>query len=188
MKFNQLIIGSVLGTCTLLAGCNSVDSTFNSIWPGNRAAVVSQNNENILSQLIVLNKAEVASADLALAKSSNKTVRQYAIFIKAEHTRNLQKTLSLSRKTGIKPMMNITAQNLQNHGNQELANLRTLNNANFDRTFINASVQDHQTALNLLDQDIAQSTNAQLTAFLKETRIHVAHHLERARAIQNALG
>jgi len=113
---------------------------------------------------------------------------RYATFLETQHTANLQKTLSLGKKLGVTDESSPLSLRLKKNGQQELNQLRSLNQSAFDRSYINAMVKGHQDAITFLDQAIAKSTNAVLTQHLQSTRAHVKIHLEKALMLQQKLG
>ncbi|MFZ4076504.1 MAG: DUF4142 domain-containing protein, partial [Legionellaceae bacterium] len=130
---------------------------------------------------------EIAAADVAKMKSQNTAVKNYARYLHAQHTKCLHDVMALSRKQKINPVMNTTAVKLQHDAHEELTRLKALKKADFDRVYINDAIQDHEAALRLIDHDIAQATNADLVQALKDIRIHVAMHLQKAKAVMQQL-
>ncbi len=188
MKYTKPLLRSALATCVILAaaGCQTLDSTFSTITKPVQVATV-ETNDTIISQLIVLNKSEVEQSKIALKKAHHHRVKAYAAKMNRAHSMGLKETMRVSQQTGIKPVMNITSQNLQNQNNLQLAGLNLLSGNAFDKAYIDNQVTDHQAALTQIDEDMKLSTNPKLTKLLKDTRHHVVRHLEAAKKIQKAL-
>ena len=126
MKYGKPMLTGVLSACALLVGCQSVDSplssTLNALGKPLQVTV-AQTNETIVSQLITLNKTEIAMGQLAAGRAHHRSVKRYAATMEHEHGMALKQTMHVSHKTGIKPAMNVTSQNIQNEGNQQIASL-----------------------------------------------------------------
>lgn len=190
MKTKQ-ILSCVPFMFVLVTGC-TWDSTspINPLWPATtmkHALYGTQANGEIIQDMIVLNKAEVASAKVAKQRAQNPEVRRFATMLHTSHSKCLYKLRRLSHRTKITPVMSTSAQSFEQHGKQELAQLQAVPSNAFDRTYIEHAIQDHRTTLSTIDQGILQSSNAHLTKLLKEARQHVAMHLQKAEAIQKNL-
>lgn len=147
----------------------------------------TQSEGNLLGTLVVLNKNEIAAANLAINKTTNNDVKNFASFMITEHTDNLDKTESLSSKLGIKITDNAVATTLKNKGVQELASLNKLQGKAFDKAYIGAMVTGHQEALNLVNTLIEKASNPLIKQLLEKTKLHVEHHLEKAQAVEKYL-
>lgn len=138
---------------------------------------------DILEDIMVLDKSEIKAASLAQSMATKASVKQYANLLKQAHTQNLHQAKRLSRQIGA-PIKSTESVRLENHAKEELQHLQSQTGADFDKAFIKGMIQDHKTALGIIDQDIASSNNAKLTKFLQETRKHVHMHLVKAQTIQ----
>lgn len=186
MKYVKPLLGGVLGTCVLLAGCHTWDSTLNTFKNPLNVAVV-QTQQNVLALVMAIHKGEIAVSKLAIAKAHHRSVKRFAEFTHHEHSVGLKKAMHFSRETGIQPVEGMAAKNVQNHGAQELASLKMLSGNAFDKAYIDDQVNDHADAVRILDEDIRMSTDPKLTALLKNARHHVMMHLEKAKMIQKEL-
>lgn len=152
------------------------------------SAAQKKKDGQIIAILVALNNNEIAGSQEALQKTSNHSVKRYASMLQREHTKNLNKTLKLSQELGIAPVPASTASTIQRDGKKEMKTLNALNGSNFDVTYINDMVRDHQAALNLIDNNLLKNvTNPVLKAQLERTRPHIAAHLEKAQKIQQQL-
>lgn len=186
MKIKPMII-AVPVMFTLLTGCtwDSQNPNLGSLWPfkHNNILNVASNGE-IIQELITINKTEITLLQFAKTHSSCPKIRKLAALLQKEHTRNLRTVQHLSHQTKIAPVMNAMSTHIEHQGRRELAELKTLHNDDFNRAFLRDMISDHQSAIQIIDSDIMQSTNAQLTAYLKTTREHVVMHLHKIEALQ----
>jgi putative membrane protein len=133
-----------------------------------------------LGVLNAINEHEIAAARQALDKNVQGDVAAYAQQMIDEHTRNREQTAALQ------PDMQAPAARQQAaKGEQKREQLAGRDGDAFGRAYIDAMVTDHQEALAALDnQLIPAAQSPEVAAHLRQTREHVAHHLERARELQ----
>lgn len=189
-KFSFLLLSSVIvslfiGTFLFAVKSNAGNTTTH------KSLSVKENDKQdgeIIATLIVLNKNEIALAKEALIKVRNPAVRKYAHLLKREHTKNLNQTLKLSKKTDINPVETATVITLKQDGEKELLALSSLKAKSFEEAYVNAMVKEHTAALNLIDDNLLINvTNPALKAQIEATRPHIASHLEKAKELQNEL-
>jgi len=149
---------------------------------------VTPKDNEIIGVLMVLNKNEIAVANAVLKKTSNPVIIKYARMLKKEHTKNLNKTLRISKKIGAMPIESAVSKKLQRHGEDELRVLSTLQGQPLDKKFISLMVKDHSDALHLIDTKLLKYvSNPMLKEQIIATRPHIAKHLEDAKQIQMSL-
>ncbi len=183
----KAILTLIICSSSLLAGCNT---TFNNPFNAHGPMVVSakHSNSDIISDLIVLNKNEIAASRLAESRTTNHEVRHLAKEMVHAHTKNLEQTLRLSKKIHAHQEVNNVSSHLQNEGAKEREILKGLNGSAFDKHYVNAMIRDHEEALRLIDHTLmTHSTNPLLTKHLEATRQHVMMHLEQFRAAHKQL-
>ncbi len=185
MKSKQLLIG-LFSSLFLLAGCTNDDLSLNDLWPFESHSLttgVTKTNADILGEIITVDKTEIASAEYAQKKAQHPKVKRFAAYLHHGHNKNLHEALKLSRTTGIAPTLDATAIKIQNGGQTEVEHLKSLDKSEFDKVYLTDSVKGHEDGLKLIDKDIAASTDAKVTSFLKETRKLVAAHLHKAKKL-----
>ena len=148
----------------------------------------AKTNGQIIKVAMVADQGEIAEAKLAERKAVCMKVKRYARYLQQQHTAGLHCIMKVSHKTHIKPESSRLAQDLQQHNANELKMLKASSRQDFDKNYMNATVQDHQDALNFLDNAIKESTNPMLTKDLKIGRQHIAAHLEKAKKLQQEIG
>lgn len=186
MKIRTLL-PLTLTTIVLASGCglNSSATDNNGMMNYNSStSMQNQKEADALAIVMTINNNEINSARVALAKSSNPMVRNYAKFLENQHTKNLQETVNLSHKLNIAPQKNKIALMLQNKGAQEVTMLNSLSGSALDKAYINAMVKDHAEGLQVIDHLLNKVTNPMVRNHLMMTRSHVAMHLKEARKIQ----
>ncbi len=150
------------------------------------AATASQQQEDgaIVASIVALNHNEINAARLALHKTKNPIVIQFAKMMIAQHTESLNATLKLAHSLKIKMVNTSEVMQLQANGRAGLKKLSTLKGSAFDKAYINAMVAGHENALQLIDTLSSQTSNTTLQNHLAMTRKVVEHHLAMAKEDQ----
>ncbi len=186
MKYVKPLLSGILGTCVLLAGCNTLDSTMNSITSPLKAPMV-QTKEHVVAFVMAIHKAEMAESKLAMVKAHHRSVKRYAHHTYKQHMMGLKRVTHFAHEHNIKPVDGMAATNVETQGKLQMAGLKMLSGNAFDKTFIDYEVKDHTAALRMIDERIQKSTDKDITEMLKKVRHHVAEHLEKAKMIQKEL-
>lgn len=180
MKYG-IPLGCLFSASILLTACQT--STFMSSGLGMRPT-----NGQIVKDVMVADHGEIATAKIATHRSMNRTVRRYATYLYNEHTRCAHKIAKLAKKAKIHPEDSAYAKEIHAYYADEKKSLEAAPRREFDKTYINATIKDHQHALDFIDRSINDSTNEMLTADLKKARVHIANHLAKAQHIKQQMG
>lgn len=137
-----------------------------------------------LGLLSVINKAEINAGQLAAKQATGASAKNYAQLMIKEHTDNEAKLMAW------KPdMSSAPAKAKMAEAKAEAAALAKKQGRDFDMAYLQAMVMDHEKALKALDSKIIPAaTDPAVVAFLKETRTHVAAHLQQAQALVTSGG
>ena len=145
-----------------------------------KAATSALTQAQALGVLSAVNQAEIGAGQLAERKVANGPVRDYAARMVKEHGDNDRKLQAWKPDRG-SPLA--AAQSTK--GKQELAKLGALEEDAFRKAYIEAMIKDHTAALDVIDHQLLPAAqDAQVRAFLQETRAHVAAHLDAAKRLQ----
>jgi putative membrane protein len=105
-----------------------------------------------------------------------------------DHTGVNKQATELVTKLKVTPQDNPTSQSLKTGGEKNLAHLKTLSGAAFDKAYIDQEVTYHELVLNAVDKTlIPNAQNAELKALLVKVRPAFVAHLEHAKQIQATL-
>jgi len=89
----------------------------------------------------------------------------------------------------VKPEDNDTSRSLKKAGDENLANLRKLNGAAFDRAYINHEVVYHQQVVDAIDKTLLPNArNQDLKDLITKVRPAIVAHLQHAKEIQKKVG
>ncbi|HEY5850146.1 MAG TPA: DUF4142 domain-containing protein [Lysobacter sp.] len=145
--------------------------------PGEQA---NSGDVQALSLLATINQHEIDAARQAIGKGVKGAVAEYAAMMEKDHGENQAKTLQI-----ITPIDTPDVVQMKAEGAKELQALGQQDGSAYEKAYIKAMVAGHQKALTAIDEKMlpaAQSDPAK--THLTQTRVHVAHHLERAKAIE----
>jgi putative membrane protein len=135
-----------------------------------------------------VNSGEVAQAKLAQKKAQDPRVKKFASHMVTQHNKLKKQGESLAKKAQLTPMESTTSMDLSQKSTETLASLENADKTNFDKEYIDAQVQQHESVVLLLDSKlIPNASNSDLKARLEETRKMVEDHLNEAKEIQSSL-
>jgi putative membrane protein len=143
----------------------------------------------IAAIVVTANQVDIDAGELAKSKSQTDEVKRFAQQMVVDHSSVNKSATDLAQKLKLTPASNATSQSLQQGGNQNLAKLKKLDGAAFDRAYIEHEVAYHQQVLDALDKTLIPSANnTELKALLVKVRPAFAAHLEHAKQLQATLG
>jgi putative membrane protein len=115
-------------------------------------------------------------------------VKQFGALMVTDHTGVNKAAVELATKLKVTPQDNPTSQSLKQGGEDNVAALKKLKGAAFDKAYIDHEVVYHQQVLDAVDKVlIPGATNAELKALLEKTRPAFVAHLEHAKKVQAGL-
>ncbi|WP_233858256.1 DUF4142 domain-containing protein [Paraburkholderia sp. HD33-4] len=142
----------------------------------------------IAAIVVAANRADIDAGKLAESKAHSKAVKAFAQQMVKDHTAVNKSAVDLVNKLGVKPETNQTSDSLKQGGEENVANLKTMQGAQFDRAYIDHEVTYHQTVIDALDKTLIPSAqNADLKALLVKVRPAFVAHLDHAKMVQSSL-
>jgi len=142
----------------------------------------------IASIVVTANQVDIDAGRLASDKAANPEVKKFAEQMVTDHTGVNKSATELVTKLGVTPEDNSTSQALKAGGDKNLASLKALDGAAFDKAYIAHEVAYHQQVLDALDETlIPGAANAELKALLVKVRPAFVAHLAHAKSLQSAL-
>jgi putative membrane protein len=122
-------------------------------------------------------QAEVMLATLAQKKATTEKARELANQLRADHERANAELMAIARRK------DITVDTAPTGEQRETASkLTAATGADFDRTYSDAMVQDHQKAVQLFEDYSHTGNDPDLKAFAAKVLPTLRHHLEMAQA------
>jgi putative membrane protein len=143
------------------------------------------NDAQIASIVVTANQVDIDAGTLAKSRARGLEVRNFAQLMVTDHTAVNKSATDLVTTLKVTPQDNPTSQSLKSEGNKNLAHLRTLKGAAFDKAYIDHEVVYHQQVIDALDKVlIPGASNEALKALLIKVRPAFVAHLEHAKQLQ----
>jgi putative membrane protein len=143
----------------------------------------------IASIVVTANQVDIDAGKLAKSMGSSADVKKFADQMITDHTGVNKSAVELVTKLKVTPEDNPTSQSLKKGGDDNVANLKTLKGAAFDKAYVDHEIAYHQAVLDAVDKTLIPSaTNAELKALLVKVRPAFVAHLEHAKHVQSSLG
>jgi putative membrane protein len=147
------------------------------------------NDAQIAAIVVTANQVDIDAGKFAEANSTSADVRKFARQMVTDHTAVNKSATDLAGKLKLTPEDNATAQSLKKGGEDNVANLKTLKGAAFDKAYIDHEVAYHQAVLDALDKTLIPSAkNEELKALMVKVRPAFVAHLDHAKMLQGQLG
>jgi len=154
-----------------------------------RAAGSSPTDPQIAAIVVAANQVDIDAGKLAQSKAQSQEVKEFAGRMVTDHTGVNKSATELVQKLHVTPESNPTSESLKHQGDENLAALRKLHGAAFDKAYIDHEVTYHQSVLDAVDNTLIPSAqNAELKALLVKVRPAFVDHLQHAKHIQSSLG
>jgi putative membrane protein len=142
----------------------------------------------IASIVVTANQVDIDAGNLAKTQATNADVKAFGAQMVTDHTGVNKQATDLVTKLKVTPEDNPTSQSLKDGGAKNVANLKTLKGAAFDKAYIDHEVTYHQQVIDALDKTlIPNAKNAELKALLVKVRPAFIAHLDHAKKIQASL-
>jgi len=176
LKSSALILASIALTAVNTA--NAEDKASASVPTDAQIAMI----------VVVADTVDVDYGKLALEKTRNQAVNQFAETMVRDHTAVNDKAIALAKKLGVTPEESDTSKSLKSNGKKELAKLKALTGAEFDKAYVDNEVSYHEAVIGLLDKTLMPNTrNAELKSLLESGRPIFVAHLEHAKKLRASL-
>lgn len=152
------------------------------------AAAQAPTDAQIAAIVVAANQVDIDAGALAVERGTHADVKAFGRMMQTDHAGVNKAAVELVTRLKLTPEENATSRSLKEGGDRNLARLRTLSGAAFDRAYIDQEVAYHQAVLDAVDKTlIPGAQNADLKALLVKVRPAFVAHLERAKQIQATL-
>jgi putative membrane protein len=152
------------------------------------AADKGPNDAQIAAIVVTANQVDIDAGQLAASKASSAQVKEFAQRMVTDHTGVNKSASDLVTKLHVTPEPNATSASLKKGGDENVAALRKLSGAAFDKAYVDHEVTYHQAVLDALDQTLIPSAkNTELKALMVKVRPAFVAHLEHAKQLQTSL-
>jgi putative membrane protein len=142
----------------------------------------------IASIVVTANQVDIDAGKLASSMASTAEVKKFGAQMVTDHTGVNKQATELATKLKVTPKDNATSASLKSGGEDNVANLKKLTGAAFDKAYVDHEVAYHQQVIDALDKTlIPNASNAELKALLVKVRPAFVAHLEHAKHVQGSL-
>ena len=160
-------------------------AAFNTADAADKASGANPSDAEIAMIVVVADTVDVNYGKLAVEKTKNQAVKEFAETMVRDHTAVNEKAVALAKKLGVTPA---ASESLESNGKAELKKLKALTGSEFDKAYVANEVAYHEAVIDLLDKTLIPSAkNAELKALLKSGRPIFAAHLGHAKMLQSSL-
>ena len=143
----------------------------------------------IVGVVTAADQIDIDTAKLALKKTKNDKVKQFAQQMIDDHTKLQSSVNDLGKKLNVKPEPSDISKSLKTAATAENKKLQGLNGAAFDKEYINHEVDYHQQVLDAAGKVlIPNAQNAELKGALQGAAPLLQGHLDHAKQLQSELG
>jgi putative membrane protein len=152
------------------------------------AMAAGPTDPQIAAIVVTANQVDIDAGKLAEAKGSTQEVKDFGKLMVTDHSGVNKSAKELVTKLHVTPEPNDTSKSLQKGGDENMAALKKLDGAAFDKAYVDHEVAYHQAVIDALDKTLIPSAqNAELKALLVKVRPAFVAHLEHAKQLQSSL-
>jgi len=143
------------------------------------------NDAQIAHIVVTANQVDIDAGKLAERKGSSKEIKAFGKMMVTDHSGVNKQAIALAKKLGVKPQDNDTSKALKKEGQENVAKLKGLKGAAFDKAYIDHEVDYHQQVLDAIDKVLVPNAkNEELKALIVKVRPAFEAHLEHAKQVQ----
>lgn len=142
----------------------------------------------IASVAVVANQIDIDYGKVALERSKNKEVIDFANRMIEDHKAVINQAVALVTKLGVTPMDNAVSQSLLTQSKETLKKLNSVSKKDFDKTYIDNEVAYHEAVISAVKEVlIVQAKNAELKDLLEAVLPALEAHLGHAKMAQSKI-
>ncbi len=174
-NFKKILI--TLALTALFVGCSTAK-------PGRTISAPKLTDANIAAIVVGANNIDISAGNIALKRSSNTQVKDFANRMIVDHKSVLASAVELVTKLGVTPVNNDLVFTLAEQSKNHEAKLNTLTGAAFDKAYIDHEVAYHEAVIGVIEtQLIPSAQNAELKALLVSVLPAFKAHLQHCQMI-----
>ena len=152
------------------------------------AQAAGPTDAQIAAIVVTANTVDIDAGKLASTKAQSKEVQKFARQMVTDHTGVNKQATALVTKLKVKPEESETSKSLKAGGDENIARLKKLKGAEFDKAYVDNEVAYHQAVIDALDKTLIPSaSNAELKELMVKVRPAFVAHLEHAKMIRSSL-
>ncbi|AVI49726.1 hypothetical protein C5O00_00520 [Pukyongia salina] len=142
----------------------------------------------VASVAVVANQIDIDYAKIAIKRSKNKDITEFATRMIEDHNAVISQAVALVEKLGVNPKDNAVSQSLLDQAETKLKILRTVKKKDFDKTYIDNEVEYHRAVIDAVKGLLIPETeNEELKALLEAVLPALEAHLNHAKMVQSKI-
>lgn len=147
-------------------------------------AKAKDHDGEIIAHMEAINNGQINAAKVAKDKKVDADVMKFADMVIEQHGANLQQVTDLSSKIEIAADETSAVKKFKESGDKDLAKLSKLDDAKFQKAYIQAIIKGHTDADKMLTHFEKKAQNADLKQYLVDTKTVVEQHLAAAKQLK----
>lgn len=172
---------AALITCVILGYVTTLSPVF-----GQESPMLT--DPEIASVAVVANQNDIDFAKIAIGKSHNPKVVEFANTMIADHQAVIDMAVELVTKLGVTPKDNAMSQQLVSDAKETIKMLNSKSSKDFDKAYVDNEVAYHKAVINAVKTVlIPQTQNEELKALFVKISPVLDTHLEHAEMIQKQM-
>jgi putative membrane protein len=153
-----------------------------------QAATENLTDSKIATVALTAHEIDIERGEMALKKTTNDDVKQFAEQMVNDHKAGRQEVLDLAHQLHVTPEESSITKSLKGDAHKTASRLKKLRGAAFDKAYIDAEVAYHQAVIDALDETlIPNASNADVKQALVNTGPTLIGHLKHAKDVQKLL-
>lgn len=142
----------------------------------------------VASVAVVANQIDIDYAKIAIKRSKNKDITEFATRMIEDHNAVISQAVALVEKLGVSPKDNPVSQSLLEQAEAKLKTLKKVKKKDFDKTYIDNEVAYHQAVIDAVKGLLIPETeNEELKALLEAVLPALEAHLNHAKMVQSKI-
>jgi len=158
----------------------SKDTTSNAMATGGIA--VEPSDAEFATKAAVGGMAEVELGKLALSKSTNASIKSFAEMMVNDHGKANEELMAIAKMKNITLPTTVDEEHMK-----KMEDLKAKTGADFDKAYVDAMVDGHESTLKLMQDEAKNSKDADLSAFAAKTGPTVESHLNMIKKIKDGM-
>jgi putative membrane protein len=143
------------------------------------------NDAQIAGIVVTANSVDIDAGKLAETKAQDPKVKAFAQRMVTDHTGVNAQATALAQKLSLKPEQSELSTSLKQGGAANVAKLKELKGASFDKAYVDHEVAYHQAVLDAIDKTlIPDAKNPELKGLIEKVRPAIDDHLQHAKHLQ----
>jgi putative membrane protein len=143
---------------------------------------IGRADERFIIQAAQSDSAQISMARMALEKSANSDVKDFAHMIEMDHKGALENLKDLMTKFDVRVLRGLSSE-LQH----DIDRMSSLTGSEFDREFINMMVSDHEKTIEMFNDEASSTEDPDMKMYVENTLPILEMHLDKARQLQAKL-